>query len=67
MRLDALAIVVIAVVVLALLAIVYALIRGQRAVAARIKPSDRLRVYGSQAALVIAGVATVAVIVVLSR
>jgi hypothetical protein len=67
MRLDALAIVVIAVVVLALLAIVYALIRGQRAVAARVNPSDRLRVYGSQAVLVIAGVATVAVIVVLSR
>jgi hypothetical protein len=67
MRLDALALVVIAVVVLAVLVIMYALIRGQRAIAARVKPSDRLRVYGSQAVLVIAGVATVALIVLLSR
>ncbi|MEA2183202.1 MAG: hypothetical protein QOF69_2387 [Solirubrobacteraceae bacterium] len=67
MRFDTLAIVVIAVAVLALLAIGYAFIRVQRAIAARVNPSDRLRVYGSQAVVVIAGSAIAVLIVIVTR
>lgn len=67
MRFDLLAIVLLALLVLAVAGMIYAFVRAQRAIAARVKPSDRLRVYGSQVALVIAGVATVALVVLLTR